>query len=170
MPAGPPALDASCSLMTGRLAPALWSWQGQCDLGRPVTWGLGQASLSARFGSSVAVGCAAAAGRGELSFHGAVALLGDRSLQHRWCQHSPDFGGRLLVALAPCVSLVSSNCGSSRGRWTPVPGIHHWARSPRLKVHAGVHAPGELVSFSLGLGDLRSYGVFALSQRGLGTR
>lgn len=170
MLAGPPALDASCSPMTGCLAPALCSWQGRCDLGQPVTWGLGQASLSAGFGSSIAVSRAATAGRGELSLCGARALLGDRSLQHRWCQHSPCFRAGLLVGPAPCVSLVSSRSGSSWGRRTPEPGIHHWAGSPRLKVCTGAHAPGDLFSFLLGMGDRRPYGVFPLSQRGLGTR
>lgn len=49
-----------------------------------------------------------------------------------------------------------------------MPGIHHWVKSPHLKVCAGVPAPGELVSFFLGLGDTRLYRVFAPSQQGVG--
>lgn len=119
-----------------------------------MTWVSGQAGLSIRFGSSVAIGHAVVVGWGELS-------LRDQSLQHRQCQHSPR-----LSALAPCISLVSSLSGTFWGRWTPVPGIHRWVKSPCLKVCAGVYTPGELLSFLLGLGDLRPYRVW----EGLSTR
>lgn len=81
----------------GMLGAGPWLLAGAMRFGSACDVGLGQAGLSAGFGSSVAVGRATAACWGSLSLREATALLGDRSLRHRRGQHSPDLGGWLLV-------------------------------------------------------------------------
>lgn len=131
-----------------------------------MTWGSGQASLSAGFGSSLAVGHTAAAGRGELSLHRATALLG--SLQHHQCQHSPDFS-----ALALCISLASSRSGSSWGRWDT--GARHPSLGEEPTLESVCWRPrswgaGFLLTWGGTISDRAGYLLFASREWGLGTR
>lgn len=125
--------------------------------------GLRPDQLSGGFGSDVAVSWATVAGKREPNIRGATVLLEGQTLQLHLQQHGPNW----------CRDPLHQSCEQQiwlLGQVDTSATIRHWVKSPRLKVCSGVPAPGKLVFFLLGLGDRRPYKVFALSQRGLGTR